>query len=477
MVELGFALRPGEPVRRWLVLELMGRRSNLFLLDGERRVIALAHQVRESQSRQRPISTGDAYQPPPPLQGEVPRLGEAESRWRQRLCLQPLPLEKALPAAYQGLGPALVRQLCEGLLPQGDPQGPPLAQRPVDQLLDADWRALHRRWTRWLEAVEGEHFQLGWGASGEWRCWDGEGEGEAPVAAPLPINTALAAYYAERLAGRERQQRRDSLARRLEQALARERQEAERQQGLLDAVPAGGEMRRRADSLLSLPSPSRQEIDEAQKLYRRARKLRRSAEQITPRLETHRQRLEALEASLTYLEQAEGDAALAALEEEWLELGSRAGGGEGEGPRREGPRRLRRPQEPQPLELRSPGGLRLLVGRNHRQNEWISLRQARRGDLWFHAQELPGSHVVLKGSERQVADADRQAAADLAAHFSRGRGNRRLPVVMVAVEELQRIPGAVPGTVRHRGGTVLWAEPDRATALLDAPNVPGEGRP
>jgi predicted ribosome quality control (RQC) complex YloA/Tae2 family protein len=121
--------------------------------------------------------------------------------------------------------------------------------------------------------------------------------------------------------------------------------------------------------------------------------------------------------------------------------------------------------------------LRLQVGRNHRQNEWISLRQARRGDLWFHAQELPGSHVVLKGSERQVADADRQAAADLAAHFSRGRGNRRLPVVMVAVEELQRIPGAVPGTVRHRGGTVLWAEPDRATALLDAPNVPGEGRP
>jgi predicted ribosome quality control (RQC) complex YloA/Tae2 family protein len=129
------------------------------------------------------------------------------------------------------------------------------------------------------------------------------------------------------------------------------------------------------------------------------------------------------------------------------------------------------------LELRSPGGVRLQVGRNHRQNEWISLRQARRGDLWFHAQELPGSHVVLKGSEQLVAEADRQAAADLAAHFSRGRGNRRVPVVMVGVEELQRIPGAAPGTVRHRGGTVLWAEPERATALLGAPNLPEEGSP
>jgi len=478
VVELGFASRPGEALRRCLVLELMGRRSNLFLLDEQRRVIALAHQVRESQSRQRPIGTGDPYRPPPPLQGEVPRLGEEQASWRRRLCLQPLPLAKALPAAYQGLGPALVRQLCEGLIPQGDPLGLPLAQRQVEALAEADWQALHRRWSRWLEAVQGERFLLRWSSGGGWRCWDGGEECAAPGAAgPLPINAALAAYYGARLAARERLQRRDTLARRLQQALARERQEAERQQALLDAIPAGEEMRQRADGLLSLPSPSRPQIDEAQKLYRRARKLRRSAEQITPRLEAHRQRLEALEASLTYLEQAEGEAALAALEEEWLELGSRPGGAEGEGQRRRGARRSRGLREPQPLELRSPGGVRLQVGRNHRQNEWISLRQARRGDLWFHAQELPGSHVVLKGSEQLAAEADRQAAADLAAHFSRGRGNRRVPVVMVAVEELQRIPGAAPGTVRHRGGTVLWAEPERATALLGAPNLPEEGSP
>jgi predicted ribosome quality control (RQC) complex YloA/Tae2 family protein len=108
----------------------------------------------------------------------------------------------------------------------------------------------------------------------------------------------------------------------------------------------------------------------------------------------------------------------------------------------------------------------LQVGRNHRQNEWISLRQARRGDLWFHAQELPGSHVVLKASEAVAGDDDLAAAADLAAHFSRGRGNGRVPVVMVATDELQRIPGSAPGTVRHRGGDLLWGQPARALALL-----------
>ena len=131
-------------------------------------------------------------------------------------------------------------------------------------------------------------------------------------------------------------------------------------------------------------------------------------------------------------------------------------------------RNSRRSREgvPQPLELCSPDGLRLLVGRNHRQNDWISFRQARRGDLWFHAQEQPGSHVVLKGSEGLSSEADLQAAADLAAHFSRSRGNRRVPVVMVETEQLQRIPGMGPGLVRHGGGDVLWGEPDRAAALL-----------
>jgi hypothetical protein len=109
------------------------------------------------------------------------------------------------------------------------------------------------------------------------------------------------------------------------------------------------------------------------------------------------------------------------------------------------------------------------VGRNHRQNEWISLRQARRGDLWFHAQECPGSHVVLKSSEGNASERDLQAAADLAAHFSRARGNSRVAVLMVPSEALQRIPGSGPGTVRHRGGEVLWAEPARAHHLLATP--------
>ena len=119
----------------------------------------------------------------------------------------------------------------------------------------------------------------------------------------------------------------------------------------------------------------------------------------------------------------------------------------------------------------TPGQLTVQVGRNHRQNDWVSLRQARSGDLWFHAQECPGSHVVLKSSNGLADDADLALAPDLAAYFSRARGNSRGPVVMVPTDQLQRIPGAGPGTVRHGPAEVRWGDPQRAVNHLRAPSL------
>ena len=454
VVELGFARRPGEPVLRWLVVELMGRHSNLLLLDADRQVVALARQVKPQQSRLRPIGTGDPYQPPPPLAGEPPRLEESFGSWQRRLRLVPLPLQQALRDAYQGISPALLRQL----LPCG------WGELAVDSISPEQWQQLWQGWRQWLEAVQMGRFSWQLEPAG-YRCWAGS-SGDTPTANPaLAINQGMAAYFSEHLGAQLLVQQRQQLQHRLQATVERESRQASEQQALLDAVPEGEALQRRADALLSQLQPSRQCIEEAQKLYKTARKRRRSVAAITPRLEQHRQRLASLEASLTYLEQADSleqvGSLVAELEALLAERGQRKPAG-GRQRRRAGAIE----GVPQPLELHTPSGLPVQIGRNHRQNEWIAFRQARRGDLWFHAQELPGSHVVLKSSERMASDADLQAAADLAAHYSRGRGNRRVPVVMVPTEELQRIPGAAPGTVRHRGGSVLWGEPQRALSLL-----------
>ncbi|MCX5927753.1 MAG: NFACT RNA binding domain-containing protein [Cyanobium sp. LacPavin_0920_WC12_MAG_63_22] len=454
VVELGFARRPGEPVLRWLVVELMGRHSNLLLLDADRQVVALARQVKPQQSRLRPIGTGDPYQPPPPLAGEPPRLEESFGSWQRRLRLVPLPLQQALRDAYQGISPALLRQL----LPCG------WGELSVDSISPEQWQQLWQGWRQWLEAVEMGRFSWQLEPAG-YRCWAGS-SGNTPAPNPaLAINQGMAAYFSEHLGAQLLVQQRQQLQHRLQATVERESRQASEQQALLDAVPEGEALQRRADALLSQLQPSRQCIEEAQKLYKTARKRRRSVAAITPRLEQHRQRLASLEASLTYLEQADSleqvGSLVAELEALLAERGQRKPAG-GRQRRRAGAIE----GVPQPLELHTTSGLPVQIGRNHRQNEWIAFRQARRGDLWFHAQELPGSHVVLKSSVRLPSDADLQAAADLAAHYSRGRGNRRVPVVMVPTEELQRIPGAAPGTVRHRGGSVLWGEPQRALSLL-----------
>jgi predicted ribosome quality control (RQC) complex YloA/Tae2 family protein len=456
VVSLGFARRPGEPLEKHLVIELMGRHSNLFLLDRDHRVVALARQVKPGQSRLRPIGTGDTYLPPPPAAGEPATAAPCFATWRERLVLLPLSLERALRDAFQGISPALARQL----VPE------PWLEQPVDTLTEPQWQQLWQAWQSWLAALEAERF--GWQPTATgYRCW-AAGDSSSPAApasaSGLPINRGLASYYGEHLAARDLRNCRQQLEQQLRKLADQQARQANDQEFLLAAAAGSDGVQQEADALLSQRQPSRQCIDDAQKLYRRARKLRRSVAAITPRLEQHRQHLAAIEASLTYLDQAEDLAQLEVLREELEELLGRS--------TRPG-RRQRRALEaargtPSPLELCTGSGVVVQVGRNHRQNEWISFRQARRGDLWFHAQELPGSHVVLKSSATVAADSDLQVAADLAAHFSRGRANGRVPVVMVPVDALQRIPGAAPGTVRHRGGSVLWGVPERALSLLTA---------
>ena len=340
VVELGFAPRPGEPIQRTLVVELMGRHSNLFLLDEDRRVVAAARQVRERQSRLRPIGTGDAYTPPPAPAGRLPSLGESCEHWQAQLQLLPLTLKRALLDSYQGVSPALALQLA------GDrqPGAAALLARPVDSLTPEEWQGLWRRWRAWLSALDAEAFAVAAGGATACRCWSDPDPATVSEQPPTPaspsgatpaagINAFLAAYHRQQLGGRQRRQRLHSLGQQLGQALERERQQRQQQQSLLDQVENSDALQRQADALLCLAAPSREQIDEAQRLYRRARKLRRSVAAITPRLEQHDQRLAQLEASLTFLDQlgvdlaadpghdgAELERQLDALEEECQEL-------------------------------------------------------------------------------------------------------------------------------------------------------------
>jgi len=454
VVEFQLAPRPGDAISRVVVLELMGRHSNLLLLDQERRVIALGRQVRDHQSRVRPIGTGDLYSPPPPLQGQAPRLDESFERWRERLRLLPVPLKKALPQAYQGISPQLTRQLTGAL-----------QDTQVDALNPSDWTALHQRWQQWLNSLEAPRHVLVEQSDGSYGL-SLQTTADLPTTPSAGLALQLGHWYRERLDQRDLSRACQELMHRLGRWRRKEETALSDQRSRLTACEDSDALQRKADALLCLLSPGREDVDQAQKLYRRARKLRRSVAVLEERISHHAGRLELITGSEAFIEDLQAAGwqdipsrieALSGLKRELEELLNPVG-------RRE--RRRQQQHTPQPLQVQSPSGLSIQVGRNHRQNEWISLRQARSGDLWFHAQECPGSHVVLKSSTGLAEEEDLQMACDLAAYFSRARGNVRVAVVMVATEQLQRIAGAAPGTVRHSGGEVRWGDPQRGEVQL-----------
>jgi predicted ribosome quality control (RQC) complex YloA/Tae2 family protein len=465
VVEFQFATRPGEAIQRVLVLEMMGRHSNLLLLDEQRRVIAPGRQVRDHQSRVRPISTGDDYCPPPPLQGHRPDKTERFERWKERLSLIPIPLKKALQQTYQGVSPALATQLAGRWL-----------TTPVDQLEAEQWQSLHQLWCRWLDQMDRETFALQINSNGSYCVWGEDPTAPAAKSAGQPKNDSLALnlgkFYQKRLGQKVLAKAQEELLRKIERWRAKEQSELNDQQQRLKATENHAEIQQQADALLCLQQPNRDQINGAQKLYKRARKLRRSVAILNERIDHHQQRLALINGSEGFIEEQldalwQDDLArklgLQELQQELDELLSP----------REQPQSKRRQKQnqPQPLELSTPSGVMVQVGRNHRQNDWISLRQARSGDLWFHAQECPGSHVVLKSSNGLVDEDDLQLATDLAAYFSRARGNSVASVVMVPTDQLQRIAGAGPGTVRHGSGEIRWGHPQRIKQRLFPPSL------
>lgn len=129
---------------------------------------------------------------------------------------------------------------------------------------------------------------------------------------------------------------------------------------------------------------------------------------------------------------------------------------------------------PQPGSLnvrkfKTPHNLEIWVGRNNRQNDLLISKAATDYDLWFHTQEIPGSHVLLRLDAGQVpTDEDLQFTADIAAYFSRAQQADQVPVIYTQPKYVFKPKGALPGMVTYTHETVLWGQPTKLHEQLRA---------
>ncbi|QBD82153.1 fibronectin/fibrinogen-binding protein [Ktedonosporobacter rubrisoli] len=113
-----------------------------------------------------------------------------------------------------------------------------------------------------------------------------------------------------------------------------------------------------------------------------------------------------------------------------------------------------------PLQLRNRDGFTLLVGKNSRQNEEVTFRQAASTDIWLHARGVPGAHVIIKAAGREIPRGTIERAASVAAYYSQARGGKNVPVDYTLQRYVRHMKGGGPGMVTYERERTVYAEPE-----------------
>jgi predicted ribosome quality control (RQC) complex YloA/Tae2 family protein len=471
-LDLQFARRPGEPALWHLYTEVMGKYSNVILTNASNQIVTAAHQVNAQQSSIRQIQTGQPYEFPPSLQDPVPTLSEPQERWQARIHLIPGSLKRNLLKNYQGLssGVAVWMAQTAGLDPD----------QTTDSLRAEDWQRLFDRWQAWLRILEQGSFQPGWLAQG-YTVLGGWGKIE-PAAT---VQELLNRYYTDQLNQQEFTQLRHQISQKLSNLLKKLYVKAKDFQTRLAQSDQADQYRDQADLLMAhlqawqpgmtaivlsdfstgqpvtIPlNPEKNAVQNAQALYKRHQKLRRSRAALAPLLadvQSEIDYLEQVEVAIAQFEHYQTPDDLASLEEireELIQQNYLADPdyrNQGTADETTGFRRYQ-----------TPSGYEVLIGRNNRQNDRLTFRIAGDYDLWFHTQEIPGSHLLLRLPAGAAPEAtDLQFSADLAAYYSRARQSDRVPVVYTEPKHVYKPKGTKPGMAIYKQERILWGQPQR----------------
>lgn len=469
VIDLQFARRPGEDALYHVYAEIMGKYSNVILTDANHEIITAAHQVSQQQSSVRPIQTGQNYETPPKLTGKIPSLSESLERWQERVSLVPGGIKRQLLKSYSGLSAALLDTM---LLAANIPP-----DTSTDALTSEDWQNLFQRWQEWLQVLNVGKFQPAWTKNGYTVMgWGG-------VSPAKNIQELICRYYTDQLNEQVFVQLRHQLSQKLVNILGKLRIKARTFSDRLQQSDQAEEYRQKADLLManlhhwqpgmqeiSLPDfeteqliaiallPDKNAVQNAQKLYKQHQKLKRARAAVEPLLfavQGEINYLEQVEAAISQLDHYQTPEDLQALEEIRDEL-------IGQKYLEDLEYRSRSSETPSANfhRYRSPSGFEVLIGRNNIQNDQLTFRVAGDYDLWFHAQEIPGSHVLLRLEPGTVAEeTDLQFTANLAAYFSRARQSDQVPVVYTQPKYVYKPKGTKPGLVVYKQETIIWGKP------------------
>ena len=463
----------GTPCQKRLILELMGRNSNLILTDGENRILDCMRRVDFEMSEQRQVLPGLFYHRPPRQEGKLTPQ-ELTKPALERLLAQtaaPVHLDRWIVDHVAGISPLIARELAFGFCGETDADVLTLDRARLAEALTQPSLLQARQPTLLLCGGRPKDFTY---------CPIRQ-YGAYMTARTMPSFSALLdAFYTETEQRERMLQKSQSLRKTVTNLLERTRRKLAAQRKEREASLDRETLRRRGDIVTAnlhamtrgmtvlraedfyqedmpeIEIPLRPELSPQQnaaRFYKEYNKAKHAEKILAEQIARGEIEEEYLGAVLDELNRAESERDLAEIRAE-LEAGGYV--------RSADRRRQQKQPASRPMRFRSSDGFEILVGRNNRQNDQLSLKTARRDDLWLHIQKFHGTHVIICCAGAPVPDGTITEAAMLAAWYSQAREGQNVPVDVTQVRNLRKPNGAKPGMVVYDRYRTVIVTPDAA---------------
>ena len=431
----------GDHIQATLIIEIMGKHSNILLVDkSSHKILEVIKHVGFSQNSYRTLLPGSTYIAPPSTEALNPFTVKDEKLFE--ILQTQETTTKNLQNLFQGLGRDTANEL-ENIL--------------VSDKLST----FHNFFTQETKP-----------------CLTETSFSPIPFANQVgepftSLSDLLDTYYKDKAERDRVKQQASELIRRVENELQKNRHKLKKQEKELLATDNAEEFRQKGELLTTflhqVPNDQDQVIldnyytnqpitialdkaltpnQNAQRYFKRYQKLKEAVKYLTDLIEETKATILYLESVETVLNQA-GLEEIAEIREELIQTGFI---------RRRQREKIQKRKKPEQY-LASDGKTIIYVGRNNLQNEELTFKMARKEELWFHAKDIPGSHVVISGN-LDPSDEVKTDAAELAAYFSQGRLSNLVQVDMIEVKKLNKPTGGKPGFVTYTGQKTLRVTPD-----------------
>lgn len=446
----------GDEIYTTLVIELMGRHSNIILLNNDKtKIIDCIKHVPSYQNRYRTLLPGADYIEPP-SQDKLNLLDIDSTDFIKKLDFNAGKLDRQIVQTLTGVSPMLAREIVY----RAD-FGSEDAYRKQFDRFQAEVR--NKEYTPTIYRDEREDFHVIEMTSKQDNIEHYE-----------TVNLMLDEFYsgkAER--DRVKQQARDlyrviknEYDKNIKKLDIHERtlksaRRADRFQKHGELLTANMHLVKKGDSsvtVIDYYDPDQSEItiqlntdetpsENAQRLFTRYRKLENSKKIIQREIIKTKHEINYLNDVLQHVESAREED-IEEIREELKEQGYLR-------KQRQGSRRRKKPK---PEQFTSSDGATILVGRNNRQNEYVTHRVAHRNNIWLHTLDIPGSHVVIRDND--PSEQTLLEAAQIAAYYSKARQSSSVPVDYTKIRHVKKPSGAKPGFVTYDNQKTLFVTPD-----------------